>query len=134
MFLEILFRRGSGYAWKHTNRGLDDCGIRIPVSHCWQEGPDDLHVHFIDDDCGYCPINCPHTNDYVVPGPDGKGLVRAYHLMFLDHICAPIPMASKEYMESLKEVWPSPNAERWKGRRRVMSFLNKLAETVKKEK
>jgi hypothetical protein len=43
-------------------------------------------------------------------------------------------MAGKVYVQKLKEVWPSPNAERWKGRRRVMSFLNKLAETVKKEK
>jgi hypothetical protein len=134
MFLEILFRRGSGYAWKHTNRGLDDYGIRIQVSHCWQEGPEDLHVHFNDDECGYCPVWCPHTGDHVVPGPGGKGLVRAYSFHFLTQSCARLPMAGKVYVQKLKEVWPSPNAERWKGRRRVMSFLNKLAETVKKEK
>lgn len=135
MFLEILIREGVGPTWTHEGRGWNEYGVRIPISHAWQEGPDDLHIHFTDDECVYCPaFDEKSTGDYIVPCPSGKGLARAYHLMFLNHVSAPVPVASKEYVERLKEVWPSPNSVEWKGEEEVKSFLKKLAETVKGEK
>ena len=121
MRLEILFRTGHNYPNAHKSRGRDDeTGIWVPITHLWFEGPDDMHIHFGDDENQDNMCHQPYCSevfgDYLVPDPDHlDSFVKAYSLMVFPEGtgCCRLPKASEDYIKQLRKVWESPNDIAW---------------------
>jgi hypothetical protein len=109
MNMELLIRQGSDKArpWTHKERGMDDLGIRVKITHVWFEGPDDMHVHLKSYDFPLAPLYCEHTGDYIIPDPGSNGFVRCYNIMLLsgNKRVAPLPEADNGYTVRLAETW-----------------------------
>lgn len=114
MYLELIVRSGhQSDTYLHEDR-KEELFIYIPLSNTWQEGPDDLHVHFFTEKEPhtepYFPEYDKETGDYIAPDPrNKKGFVRCYSMGFCTKPqYEPAFVGDDKYVKRVMKHWDSP--------------------------
>lgn len=112
--MEFIIRSGyESNTYLHEDRD-EELFIYVPISYAWQEGPNDLHVHFFTKDEPHTEPHQPeydeNTGDYILPDPRTvDGFVRCYHMAFVRKPkSGPAFIANDRYVDLLMEHWYSP--------------------------
>lgn len=115
LYLEFIIRSGccDPDTYKHEER-KEQLFIYVPLSYLWQEGPEDLHVHFFTKKEKhtepYYPEYDPETGDYIVPDPFNQdGFRRCYHMaVTAKPKFEPAFIGDDKYVSRLMYHWYSP--------------------------
>jgi hypothetical protein len=134
IWLNMLIRAGEEYrpSYQYTGR-YENCGVSVPVSHLWWEGPDDLHIHFVGGGAGFTPAAL-EGGDYIIPNPYSCGdeLVLCYS-MSVSARDKRLIKADDKYLRMLQCIWYSPNLPEWAGEDEVKAYLRRYKAWVKRQ-
>jgi hypothetical protein len=128
LYLEFIIRSGhQSDTYKHEDRD-EELFVYIPLSNTWQEGPDDLHVHFFTKKdphtVPYHPEYDEKTGDYIIPDPRKKeGFLRCWHM----GVCAkpqyePSFVGGDKYVKRVMDHWCSPCIDRMGSSSEILAY------------